>query len=85
MHIPAQRGEPVSDRIPTGQPQGQVGADPKCREPIAAFAEVQPDGLLKLEGIAWLIGESKPRRGEMVKKLDQFEVLGVDLAVEIAR
>ena len=56
-----------------------------CREPIAAFAEVQEDDLLKLEGIAWLIGESKPRRGQMVKRVDQHEALGVDLAVEIAR
>jgi len=56
-----------------------------CREPIAAYAEVQPDDLLKLEGIAWLIGETKPRRGTMVKRLDQPQVLGVDLAVEISR
>jgi len=56
-----------------------------CREPIAAYAVTTAEGLLKLEGIAWLIGENSPRRGEMVKKLDQFETLGVDLAVEISR
>jgi hydroxymethylbilane synthase len=56
-----------------------------CREPIAAYAEVLPDNLLKLEGIAWLIGETKPRRGQLVRRLDQPEVLGVDLAVEITR
>ena len=56
-----------------------------CREPIAAYAEVLPDNLLKLEGIAWLIGETKARRGELVRRLDQPEVLGVDLAVEITR
>ncbi len=56
-----------------------------CREPIAAFAEVQPDDLLKLEGIAWLIGESKPRRGQMVKRIEHYEALGVDLAVEVSR
>ncbi len=56
-----------------------------CREPIAAFAEVQPDDLLKLEGIAWLIGENKPRRGQMMKRIDQYEALGVDLAVEVSR
>jgi len=56
-----------------------------CREPIAAYAQVLPDNLLKLEGIAWLIGEKTPRRGEMVRRMDQPEVLGVDLAVEISR
>ncbi len=56
-----------------------------CREPIAAYAEVLPDKMLKLEGIAWLIGEAKERRGELIRRLDQPEVLGVDLAVEITR
>ena len=56
-----------------------------CREPIAAYAQVLPDNLLKLEGIAWLIGEKAPRRGEMIRRLDQPEKLGVDLAVEISR
>jgi hydroxymethylbilane synthase len=56
-----------------------------CREPIAAYAEVTPDNLLKLDGIAWLIGESKPRRGQMIKRIEQAEALGVDLAVEITR
>jgi hydroxymethylbilane synthase len=56
-----------------------------CREPIAAYAEVLPDELLRLEGIAWLIGETKPRRGHLTRRLDQAEVLGVDLAVEISR
>jgi hydroxymethylbilane synthase len=56
-----------------------------CREPIAAFAQAMPDNLLKLEGIAWLIGEKVPRRGQMIRRLDQPEVLGVYLAVEISR
>jgi len=56
-----------------------------CGEPIAAYAEVGPDGLLKLEGVAWLIGETEPRRGKLVRRVDQAEVLGVDLAVEISR
>jgi hydroxymethylbilane synthase len=56
-----------------------------CGEPIAAYAEVDADNLLKLEGIAWLIGETEPRRGKLVRRLDQAEVLGVDLAVEISR
>jgi len=56
-----------------------------CGEPIAAYAEADKDGLLKIEGIAWLIGETEPRRGKLVRRLDQAESLGVDLAVEISR
>jgi hydroxymethylbilane synthase len=56
-----------------------------CREPIAAYAQVLPDNLLQLEGIAWLIGEKAPRRGTMIRRFDQPEVLGVDLAIEISR
>jgi hydroxymethylbilane synthase len=56
-----------------------------CGEPIAAYAEVEAGNLLKLEGIAWLIGETAPRRGKLVRRLDQAEALGVDLAVEISR
>jgi len=56
-----------------------------CGEPIAAYAEVDAEHLLRLEGIAWLIGETEPRRGKLVRRLDQAEALGVDLAVEISR
>ncbi len=56
-----------------------------CGEPIAAYAEVNKEGLLELEGVAWLIGETEPRRGKMVRRLDQAESLGVDLAVEVSR
>jgi hydroxymethylbilane synthase len=56
-----------------------------CEEPIAAHAEDTENKLLKLEGIAWLVGESEPRRGYLLRKLDQAEKLGVDLAVEISR
>jgi hydroxymethylbilane synthase len=56
-----------------------------CGEPIAAYAEVGADNLLNLEGIAWLIGETEPRRGKLVRRVDQAEILGVDLAVEISR
>jgi hydroxymethylbilane synthase len=56
-----------------------------CGEPIAAYAEVDANHLLRLEGIAWLIGETEPRRGKLARRLDQAEVLGVDLAVEISR
>ena len=56
-----------------------------CGEPIAAYAEATADSLLKLEGIAWLIGETEPRRGQLTRRPDQAEMLGVDLAVEISR
>jgi hydroxymethylbilane synthase len=56
-----------------------------CGEPIAAYAEVVEDNLLKLEGVAWLIGEAEPRRGKLKSRIEQAEVLGVDLAVEISR
>jgi hydroxymethylbilane synthase len=56
-----------------------------CGEPIAAHAEVTADKQLRLEGVAWLIGETEPRRGTLVRRLDQPEALGVDLAVEISR
>jgi len=56
-----------------------------CGEPIAAYGEVGKDNLLTLEGIAWLIGETEPRRGKLVRRLDQAEALGVELAVEVSR
>jgi hydroxymethylbilane synthase len=56
-----------------------------CGQPIAAYAEVTAEGQLKLDGIAWLIGETDPRRGTMVRPLDKPEALGVDLAVELSR
>jgi hydroxymethylbilane synthase len=56
-----------------------------CREPIAAYAQAMPGELLKLEGIAWLIGETKARRGQLTRRIDKPETLGVDLAVEISR
>jgi hydroxymethylbilane synthase len=56
-----------------------------CGEPIAAHAEIDSDNLLKLEGIAWLIGETAPRRGKLVRRIEQAEALGVDLAVELSR
>ena len=56
-----------------------------CREPIAAYAHIGADGLLALEGVAWLIGETDPRRGKLSRRPDQAEALGVDLAVEVSR
>ena len=51
---------------------------------IAGVAAHVPEQL-RLEGIAWLIGETEPRRGTMVRPLDKPEALGVDLAVELSR
>ena len=56
-----------------------------CGEPIAAYGQMGADNLLTLEGVAWLIGETEPRRGKLVRRPDQAESLGVDLAVEISR
>ncbi|HUB66686.1 MAG TPA: hydroxymethylbilane synthase [Candidatus Methylacidiphilales bacterium] len=56
-----------------------------CDEPIAAYAEITEDNLLRLDGIAWLVGEQEPRRGQLIRRIDQPEVLGVDLAVELSR
>jgi hydroxymethylbilane synthase len=56
-----------------------------CGEPIGAYGHIVDGDQLKLEGVAWLIGETKPRRGHLVRRLDQAEALGVDLAVEISR
>ena len=56
-----------------------------CDEPIAAYAEVSGDNLLRLDGIAWLVGEYEPRRGYLLRSLNQPDLLGVDLAVELSR
>jgi hydroxymethylbilane synthase len=56
-----------------------------CNEPIAAYAEISGDNLLRLDGIAWLVGEREPRRGYLLRRLNQPDVLGVDLAVELSR
>jgi len=56
-----------------------------CGEPIGAYAETTEDGTLRLEGVAWLIGETEPRRGTMTRTMDKPEALGVDLAVELSR
>jgi hydroxymethylbilane synthase len=56
-----------------------------CEEPIAAYAEVTADNLLRLDGIAWLVGEQGPRRGYLLRRMEQASDLGVDLAVEISR
>jgi hydroxymethylbilane synthase len=56
-----------------------------CEEPVGAYAQVREDGLLHLDGVAWLFGEKKERRGALRRTIGEAERLGVDLAVEISR
>ena len=77
--------DPVTSAAVTAERMFLQALGGGCGEPIAAFADVGEDRLLKLEGIAWLIGETEPRRGKLKSRLEQAEVLGVDLAVEISR
>ena len=56
-----------------------------CLEPVGAYARAGDNGLLHLEGIAWLFGETKPRRAYMTGRTSQAGQLGIDLAVEISR
>jgi hydroxymethylbilane synthase len=56
-----------------------------CQEPVGAYAEAQPDNLLKLTGVAWLFGEKQVRRGYLIRKRDQAVRLGIELAVEVSR
>ena len=49
-----------------------------CGEPIAAYAEITADKNLRLEGIAWLIGETEPRRGNLVRPVAHPDALGVE-------
>jgi len=77
--------DPISAAAVTAERMFLEALGGGCGEPIAAYAEVTGDNLLKLEGIAWLIGETEPRRGKLVRAVDRAEALGVDLAVEISR
>jgi hydroxymethylbilane synthase len=77
--------DPVTSAAVTAERMFLQALGGGCGEPIAAYAEVDAENLLRLEGIAWLIGETEPRRGKLVRRLDQAEALGVDLAVEISR
>ena len=77
--------DPVSAATVTAERMFLEALGGGCGEPIAAYAQVDAQNLLHLEGIAWLIGETEPRRGTLTRRLDQAEVLGVDLAVELAR
>ena len=56
-----------------------------CEEPIAAHADLEPNNMLRLDGIAWLVGESEPRRGYLIRPVGKPKILGVDLAVELSR
>ena len=56
-----------------------------CQEPIAAYAWEVEKNHLKLEGVAWLFGEKKPRRGRMIGESSDPVRLGTELAVHISR
>ena len=56
-----------------------------CQQPIAAYAEICPENILKLRGIAWLGRETEPRRGQRSGSFDSSEDLGRALAEEISR
>jgi hydroxymethylbilane synthase len=56
-----------------------------CREPIAAYAQAQPEGKMRLDAVAWLSGEARARRGHLIRKMDHPERLGIELAVELSR
>ena len=56
-----------------------------CLEPIAAYAQVLDGELLKIEAVAWLFGETAPRRAVLQGKVENAERLGLSLAVEISR
>jgi len=56
-----------------------------CQQPIAAYAEVCPENVLKLQGIAWLGDEAEPRRGERSGSLHEAGDLGRILAEEISQ
>jgi hydroxymethylbilane synthase len=77
--------DPVTSAAVTAERMFLQALGGGCGEPIAAYAEFDGDSLLTMEGIAWLIGEIVPRRAKLVRRLDQAEALGVDLAVEISR
>jgi hydroxymethylbilane synthase len=77
--------DPVTSAAVTAERMFLQALGGGCGEPIGAYAELGEDNLLKLEGIAWLIGETEPRRAKLTRRFEQAEVLGVDLAVEISR
>lgn len=77
--------DPITSAAVTAERMFLAALGGGCGEPIAAFAELIEDNMLKLEGIAWLIGETEPRRAKLVRRIEQAEALGVDLAVEISR
>jgi hydroxymethylbilane synthase len=56
-----------------------------CLEPIAAYAETVGDEMLKIDGVAWLFGESTPRRASLKGLQSDAERLGLALAVEMSR
>ena len=57
--------DPATAAAVDGGADVSPGAGRRLREPIAAYARGRcRTSMLKLEGIAWLIGETEPRRGQ---------------------
>jgi hydroxymethylbilane synthase len=56
-----------------------------CREPVAAYARMMPERLLRLDGVAWLFGESEARHGHLVRNIEHPQRLGIELAAQVAR
>jgi hydroxymethylbilane synthase len=54
-----------------------------CLLPIAAYAEVVGAEGMKLRGIAWLNGETEPRKGEVTGTIYEPQELGQALAAQI--
>jgi hydroxymethylbilane synthase len=77
--------DPVTAAAVTAERMFLHGLGGGCQEPIAAYAEPQPDESLRLEGIAWLFGETRARRGRVTGKRGEAKSLGVGLAVEVSR
>ena len=77
--------DPVTSAAVTAERMFLEALGGGCGEPVGAYAEPTGDNLLKIDGIAWLIGEAMPRRAKLVRRIDQAQAMGVELAVEISR
>jgi len=56
-----------------------------CREPVGAYAHPAGEGILQLDGVAWLFDEKTARRASLQRRIGEAERLGIELAVEISR
>lgn len=54
-----------------------------CRDPLGAYAEVVGAEGLKLRGIVWRPGETKPRKGEHTGTIYEPDALGQALAAKL--